>query len=226
MEPEGLPNECKRTLQSLPSLRIPPERVEEWRRDGSQPLRSLVNTATHCYYLYPSYLATAGPPAENSVALLCRRCARITHKADARHNIPAISLAKGFDFGSLVRCGLPELSLLEMMLVRRVMPYGHIVKLVDGESHFALAGHLVAIATDSAERIADAAVARRVLPRRDAGEFLSVVFVGSLDRWQRLMSFAPNDPRQLMNSYGQICRDTAVATSTWRRMTFSDQKLE
>ena len=150
------------------------------------------------------------PHREDSIALLCRRCA---HTLCRSRTIPSLSIAKGYDYGSLERCGLPELSLLEMMLVRRIMPYGHIVKLVDGESHYALAGHLVAIPTEAADRIADASVAQMHLPRRDVANFVSVVFVGQCDRWERLMTATPDQPSFLGNTYGQIFRGLLFVSS-------------
>jgi hypothetical protein len=155
-------------------------------------------------------MSSFGPYDANSEALLCAQCAR----ARQTNGPPLLSLAHNVVFGSPGRCNLPTLSLLETLLIRRVIPYAHIVKIVDGKTSYALSGHVISIATDAADRTADLSNARLVLPRRDIATFFSVTFIGAFDRWRRLINFTPDHPRNLITSYGALFRGTLSVLST------------
>ena len=129
----------------------------------------------------------------DSIALLCSTCARCVR--DKRH--PAMCV-RNWDFGNINT--LPKLSLLEILLIQRVRVFLHVAKLVDGKKQFALSGHCMAIPTDAAERIAQ----RRAWDVEENRKFpmnathdtcgLSVMFVGGLDKWERIMQGSgPND---------------------------------
>ncbi len=115
----------------------------------------------------------------DSNVIVCLACAQ----ACTRGNLPPLSIAAGVNFGR-IPVNMPVLSLLETILIQRVRVFSHVLKLVEGAGQLAVAGHVVAVATTAAERAANSLR----LPRRESLEScgLEVVFVGSLDRWQRL----------------------------------------
>jgi len=85
-------------------------------------------------------------------------------------NLGTPSQMVGVDFGNPERAGLPELSVVEQMLISLNVRYLHILKLVGGSS--ASKGHLITFEHNRRSEIA------RSLPRRSLQESLQVVFVG------------------------------------------------
>jgi len=155
-------------------------------KPGSTVLQMKVDTSNPYFSLaiHPHYMEEKEDNyVPNSKALLCDNCDRCV-KED---RLPPYCI-KYWDFGNIAN--LPKLSLLETLLIQRTRPFVHIAKLVDGKGKFTLSGHCMAIPTTAADLVSQTiAEEQTAFPRRvkvdDCG--LSVVFVGAMDRWKRIL---------------------------------------
>lgn len=120
--------------------------------------------------MYPQFVT-------DQMVCLCTTCSTYLIQ---KVSPPTYSLAAGYDFGQKDR--MPELSVVERMVISRTLVLKVIVKLisprgVNGENarQRALQGHIIAMPHDGIEVIA------RTLPRCDLNlqsQFLNVIFIG------------------------------------------------
>lgn len=208
----------------LVALRVQRSVLDSYIADESLAGRSIFRPAPQlepniAFYLHSEYLAPRVDGAESLnwrqwLSYFCPQChrnLRAGREISAAHRkSPPLSVARGFDYGRLPRCGLPTLSLVEKLFLRQVMVYSHVVKLGNGRGQFALSGHLVSMPTTTAERVQSTARARSdgLVPRRNVDEFISITFVGSMDRWRRIVREDADGHAQLAACYGSLFRGT------------------
>jgi len=163
-------------------------------KPGSTALEMKIDTRsqTGCFTrvqlaLCPQYMERIQKSySSESKALLCDNCCRCV----IQKRQPPLCF-KTWDLGDVK--SLPKLSLLETLLIQRIRPFTHLAKLVDGKGKFALSGHCMAIPTDAAELVAQRMSMDEkdnlIFPRRVTFDNcgLSVVFVGTMDKWQRIL---------------------------------------
>lgn len=71
-------------------------------------------------------------------------------------------------------------------MLAKVRLYGHILKLSEGKGHIGLHSSIVAVATDSFDRINDTLQTKITLPRISSD--LSIIYIGNFDKWSSLTS--------------------------------------
>jgi hypothetical protein len=199
-------------LRDLVVLQVPADDISSFNQTHTLSYRSLVRVDRDqdtpvWYYLHQEYLRTTGSPTLQSEALLCEKCAQVIGEGRERHarsrQKPYFSVARGFDYSKAVRLALPELTQLEKCCIRLVMPYMTVVKLRAG-GNYAMSGNAVAIPTPSAELSVDALNRMIELPRRDVGQYYTLMLIGPLDKMKRMMGLDPTDPRALNNVYRKL----------------------
>lgn len=214
---DQLPPELCQPLSNLDALRVRQGALQTMLTDGSLAVRCIVRvqqangTLEDAFYLHPEYMAAPGPFSSSSVALFCRRCGPHLHRGRSRtaaRGPPPLRIALGYDLPLLPRLQLPELSMLERMFLKSVMTYSHIVKLKYGRGLFALSGSFICLPTTAAERVQELVRQGQTFPRRDVQQFISLTFVGPMDKLRRLTNLRPDDPLHLANSLDKIFRGT------------------
>jgi hypothetical protein len=205
-------------LRELVCLRVPPSVVADYKAAKTLQYRSVIEAGGTWYYLYPEYMKAQGPFTADSEALLCESCAPFLRSRREKHSaysraVPPYSIAYGYDYSRLARFSLPELSAIEKLCLRTIMPYGTIVKLDGSRGHFALRGNVVAIPTPAAELCHDAVNRVTLLPRRDIEKYFTLMLIGPLDKWQRIMQLSPSEPRSLLNVYRRLLRGSTPKTT-------------
>ena len=105
-----------------------------------------------------------GEGEDEPLATLCSACARAAERDDTEEEqvvAPQFSLAAGVDFGQLEKLGLPELSMVEKLLLSDVRPYGQVVKVAapgnknkEAWQHMKLKGHWIAFMHSGPQELA------------------------------------------------------------------------
>ena len=186
---EKIPKDCKKKLSQLECLKYDEGFIQEHKSKGRWKFHTKVSVGSVDYALYPEYMADPGPYTLNSIALLCPSCATCVIKKI--QPIPKYCLHSGFDFSNPSNHNLPELSILEILMIQKCILYGKVAKLF-GSGQLALTGHMVSVSTNAADEFAKQIVFNNSLPRLDVETIqLSVTFIGSLDRWKRLIGKNP-----------------------------------
>ncbi len=171
------------TFRGLGALRLSDAQLSIYQQ-RPENLRSLFNAYQapdgYCYHLVREGLVTGD--RGQLVAMLCSGCE--DHVKNRR--VPRYCIASGYDYGRI--SDLPELSLLEKIVVSPYRAYMTILKLKaavggsPGSAQTCLHGHAIMFEHDAPTAVVE------VLPRHsftDVSRDVAITFLGPRDEWQQ-----------------------------------------
>jgi len=131
---------------------------------------------------------------------LCPDCASKVSRYEVK--VPKLSVARGVDFGNPAALGLAmDLSILEKMLIARVVPLFQTVSLMvagnpdsvnsDSITQTAIRGHAISMKHDALQTLCN------ILPRTDLSKSAAFVFVGTAGQWIKVKQILPANLTQV-----------------------------